>query len=1310
MASGGFPLPNQFNFAKPEEWPMWRKRWERYRVATKLNNKGEDIQVSTFIYSMGEKAEEILSSFQLGEDGEKVYTTIMQKFDGYFVKKHNVTYERARFNRRRQLEGETVDEFLTALHSLAEHCQFERQYDDFVRDIFVIGLKDESLTEVLLQDAELTLEKAMTSARAREAARKHKRDLKLLGKGEEAQLKEVSFVRKGKKKGHFKKREKKHEKPESRSQEQVCGRCGHSPAHARGDCPARDAKCNRCKKIGHYADVCRTKMVSEVDTVPRHAEIEQPVQQPREEEKDSFFLGAVDGPSSEVWLIALSVDSHPLEFKIDTGADVTVIPYQFYQEHIKKELTPTDQVLRGPSQHRLSAAGTFEALIAKDSTVIQETVYVVKNLRLPLLGRPAIEKLGILRRVDSLENDCAEIQEKYPRLFTGLGKLKEEYKIAMKDDAIPFALSTSRRVPIPLMPKVKAELERMERLKVITKVDEPTDWCSGMVLHPKPNGSLRICVDLTELNKWVKRERHILPSVEDSLAQLKDARVFSKLDANSGFWQIPLAEESVKLTTFITPYGRYCFNRLPFGITSAPEHFQKRMSRILEGLPGVICMMDDVMIFAATDQEHNDRLHKVLKRLEEAGLTLNEAKCSFGVKSVKFLGQIVGDGGTKPDPEKTSAILKMPAPTDTSGVRRLLGMVNQQAKYLPELAEKSKPLRDLLGSGSRWTWGHPQDKAFEEIKRDLTSAPVLAMYDPERETVLSADASSHGLGGVLRQKQSSGEFKVIAYASASLSDAEKRYAQIEKEALALAWAADKFRMYLLGMEEFTIETDHKPLIPLLGNKDLSDLPPRIQRFKMRLMRYKYKIIHVPGKEMICADALSRQPLPKGENDVEVEKELLQKETVAYCDFIVKSLPASETMLQRIRSLQGEDSVCSKVIEYASSSWPDMKELTGELRNYWHLRQQLNVIDGLLLRGTRIVIPPPLREEILSKLHEGHQGIEKGRQIAKQSVWWPGLSAQIEVTVKNCVTCAKAKGNPREPLIPTPFPAYPWQKVATDLFDWRDHKYLLLIDYYSRYVEIAELPSTVSATVINRMKSIFARHGIPDEVFSDNGPQYSSEIFAKFSERYGFVHTTSSPRYPQANGEAERAVQTVKALLNQSDDPYLALLAYRSTPLSNGYSPAELLMSRKIRSTVPMIPELRKPKIPDIFALQEVEERKRAHSKENYDKRHRVKELPTLQVGDRVWVTDQKVEGTVTMPAKGRPRSYWVKTASDEIRRNRRDLVSIRKRQSTEEDENEEETESDESDDERRYIILRHSDRPRKTKSGRVVRAPKKADV
>ena len=586
--------------------------------------------------------------------------------------------------------------------------------------------------------------------------------------------------------------------------------------------------------------------------------------------------------------------------------------------------------------------------------------------------------------------------------------MKTEYHISLKPDANPVCLFTPRKVPHPLLPKVKEELDRMVQQGVISPVTEPTSWCSGMVPVLKPNGSVRVCVDLVQLNQSVKREAHPMFSVDESLAKLGQSKIFSKLDANSGFWQMPLDQESRLLTTFITPYGRFCFNRVPFGICSAPEVYQRAMSNILEGIDGVICHVDDVLVHGTTQAEHDARLRAVLERLQKAGVTLNN-KCEFSKQSMKFLGHIIDETGIYPDPEKTEAVRNFPRPEKVKDLQRFMGLVNQMGKFIPDLASHNEPLRQLLKKENVWHWGQAQEQSFQRIKEELAAPRSLAHYNPKRPTILSTDASNLGLGAVLSQLQDDGSRRPVSYASRSLTETEKRYAVIEKEALAVTWACKS--------------------------------------------------------------------------------------------------------------------------------------------------------------------------------------------------------------------------------------------------------YLLVVDYYSRWVEVKRLHNQLAATVISALKEVFATHGIPDLVISDNGPQFACELFQQFATIYGFTHVTSSPRYPRANGEAERAVGTVKEILKKNEDPYLGLLSYRSTPLQNGLAPCELLMSRQLKTQLPALPKTLQPKlrINDLVKLKQKEEVYRTNQQRNHDQRHKAKEQSKLKTGEAVWIRDQDRMGKVLTPSRS-PRSYIVQTEKGTLRRNRAALV------------------------------------------------------
>ena len=404
------------------------------------------------------------------------------------------------------------------------------------------------------------------------------------------------------------------------------------------------------------------------------------------------------------------------------------------------QLQPTDKILLGPGKYRLNCLGKFNAKITSKNKSMIEEIYVVKDLSKPLLGKSACMSLNLLAKISEVEHSNSKESEykqqiisQYHKLFEGLGELEGEYEMKLKELPEPYALNVPRKVPFPLLDKTKQEIDRMLKNGVISKVEQPTEWCAPMVVTPKPNGDVRICVDLTKLNKSILREAYPLPTVEYTLGKLSGSKVFSKIDANSAFWQRKLSESSRLLTTFITPWGRFCFNRLPYGISTGSEQFQRCMNNILEGLEGVECEIDDLLVHGKSQNQHDLRLHAVLKRLEESNLTLNKSKCLFSVPSVRALGHVISAEGISPDPHKVKAIINIPQPKNVADVRSFMGMVNQFNKFTSNLATKSKPLRDLLCKDSVWYWGKSQNEAFNELKKCLTSAPILALYDPKKD-------------------------------------------------------------------------------------------------------------------------------------------------------------------------------------------------------------------------------------------------------------------------------------------------------------------------------------------------------------------------------------------------------------------------------------------------------------------------------------------------------------------------------------------------------------------------------------------------
>uniref|UniRef100_A0A674NW69 Gypsy retrotransposon integrase-like protein 1 n=1 Tax=Takifugu rubripes TaxID=31033 RepID=A0A674NW69_TAKRU len=673
---------------------------------------------------------------------------------------------------------------------------------------------------------------------------------------------------------------------------------------------------------------------------------------------------------------------------------------------------------------------------------------------------------------------------------------------------------------------------------------------------------------------------------------------------------------------------------------------------IFEHIPGVETMMDDIIVWGSTREEHDRRLRQVLDKTREVNLKLNKDKCEFGVKSLTFVGDVVSEEGVKPDPRKTSAINNMERPTNKDEVRRFLGMVTYLAKFVPQLSTQSAPLRSLLEQKNEWVWSHEQEQCFLKLKEILTQAPVLRFYDPEKSTRISADASQYGLGAVLLQQHEE-QWLPVAYASRALTSAESRYAQIEKELLASLYACERFHQYVYG-KMFEVETDHKPLVSIM-NKPLNDCPVRIQRMLIRLQKYDVHMIYTQGKYMYTADTLSRAVDRKEQPD---SKESI--EIQAYVDMVVTSLPVTEDKTLQIQRETIADETMTELKSAILKGWPDNKKnCPVKIQDYWNCRAELMVVDDIVMKGSKLVIPSSLRRLMLQKIHEGHLGEVKCKRRAREVMYWPRMNQDISQITASCELCRIYRPKQQaEPLMTHPVPHRPYYKVGTDLFDWDGKSYIVVTDYFSNFPEVGMLQSTSSKTVISYLKTVFARHGVPCELFSDNGPQFSSGEFAVFAKEWGFKHTTSSPTYPKSNGLAESSVKTVKNLLKKSqtnDSFQKSLLIYRSTPLQNGLSPAQMLMGRRIRSNLPVCEDLLTPK--GASRIRKSKEGQKEKQRQLHDRK--AKHLPMLKPGDNVRLRDCSTgtwQQTGQVQEEVAPRSYRVQVDSGLLlRRNRIDL-------------------------------------------------------
>ena len=615
-----------------------------------------------------------------------------------------------------------------------------------------------------------------------------------------------------------------------------------------------------------------------------------------------------------------------------------------------------------------------------------------------------------------------------------------------------------------------------------------------------------------------------------------------------------------------------------------------------------------------------------MERAQQKGVVFNEDKVQFKCKKVSFFGHTWTPQGIKPDNKKVSAIIDMKPPEDTKSLQSFLGLVNYLTRYSGHLATLSAPLRDLTKKDTTYSWGPEHDRAFTEVKKEVSSLGVLRYFDPHAETVIETDASLKGLGAVLLQ-----DGKPVCYTSKALTETEQRYSNIEREALGVIWGLERFHYFIYG-KSCTIHTDHKPR-KMIFKKKLSNCPAGLQRFVLRALKYDVTVKYVKGAEVPIADALSRvspQPAPP-------EGEFPQLDIHQ----ITKNLPASPIKLLQIRNETANDPTLSKLREVIHEGWPATREKCHKaLHNYWNFREELTIEDSLILKQERIVMPTTLRRGTLNTIHHGHLGQEKCLLRARSAVFWPGITKDVTNLVQNCATCQahQRKQQKQQILQPEP-PCYPWQILSSDLFEFKGNQYLLISDKYSNSPIIRKLTSTTSRAIINHLKSIFAEHGIPERLTTDNGPQYASQEFHDFMQTYGVEHVTSSPMYPQSNGSAERMVQTVENILKKCDeegeDPYLGLLSYRMTPVSSNLkSPAELLNNRKFRTTLPMS---KRVTVSDTTSKTKEELYQRQKLQAFYYNKTAGPTLQPFQPGQPINIYDHHTQrwerGTVVRPAK-----------------------------------------------------------------------------
>jgi transposase InsO family protein len=1227
----------------------FKHRFELWFDVCAHENKAKKRQVAILLYCAGKEISEAARHFTYDDPTQADdWKIVMTKIEAYCAPQQSEWYYRQQFQQVKW-DCSTFEDFLSQLRSKIAQCKYGNN-DDMLIEKIIAETRDKDLQLELLKEQHLTLATCIAIVKTHIAA---KQQLKTLDQSRkpnaESKISKVAQHQQGK------------------DIKLPCKFCPYEHVHKKEKCPAYGKQCTLCKKENHFASKCPEKQKKNYTDKQKSTEGKKPSARatrddgPEESEEDNTTgwlssVRALDHKQDDEVYASMTVNNKTVDFLVDSGATVQTIPEEYVHP---TQLIPEMKPVKTWTKEKVSIK--HKAFLDITNPVTGQTVRaefkVTPNNLTPLLSKRLSEQFGIISfnhnnfqrsKVNRATQPEGEVNNKQ------LGYLGTIH-LHLKPGAHPKILP-ARKVPHSLLEKAKQAITDLVDQGVLTKVQDPTDWVSQMVIVEKQDGSLRVCIDPSQLNKSLMREQMPMPTLDDILPHLKDARIFSKVDVKSAFHHIVLDEESSKLTTMATPFGRYRWLRLPFGLNVSSEVFQARLMQALEELPGIFIVADDIIVTGSgstqedAEHDHDKNLRKLYERCDQKNIILNKKKEIVKTKQLQFLGHRITPEGIKPDPDKISAIHQMPAPSDPSQVRSLLGMITYMAKFIPHLAELSTPLRLLTQKNVAFIWKEDHCEALTKIKDALTSDKALAYYDPTKELVLQADASQNALGAVILQ-----DGKPIEFASRAMTPTEKRYAQIEKECLSIVFGLERFNQYTYGRKTL-VQNDHKPLEVIL-KKPLSAAPKRLQTFMMRLNKYDYDINYLPGSEVVIADALSRNYLdvPNAE----------QADTVN----VLKYIEASDSRLKKIKEENKIDKQAQLLITTIQAGWPDAKKnISPELQPFFDVRDTLTVEDGIILKGERLFIPTNMRPEVKQLLHAAHLGKDSMMRRARDTVYWPGMNAEITQIAQSCDTCLKyAPGQQQQPLQPHHPGDGPWDKIAADIATFNKKNYLITVDYYSSFIEIDLLTSMTSTMIIQKLKSHFARYGVPRTLVSDNAQQFVSDDFENFCQKWHMQHSTSSPTRPEGNGKAESAVKQAKLLLKKTtednSDQYIALMEYRNTPQQSiGMSPAERLLGRPTRTLLPVITAALKPKPTDAEAVKEKIEHKQAIQKRSFDKH--AKKLAPLEEGMMVYV-DLKKQHSPQKWTKGKVvkkhsfNSYIVETDNgQQVRRNRIDIRTI----------------------------------------------------
>lgn len=1237
-------------------WEKWKRSLQIYLEAADITNSTK--KRATLLLLGGAGLQEIFYNLPgaSGEATEEVdkFDLAIRKLDEYFIPKQNKTFGRHIFRLIKQVEGETFDKFLIKLRDQAEKCKFDKPDEHIIDQIIERCVSSELRKKILTMGDKVTLDKVITEANTLEvvnhqlASYEHKENTKA-NEINAVTNKNISTKKWGRTRNES-------------NEERVlpkCGRCGRmSYGPHDSNCPAKDKKCHRCGKLGHFQRCCKTKSTQQKRKMDKNQEeYRNSYKKPRKEtginsleEEVQYIFNMNDDATIEC-----DIGGVKLKMLIDSGCQLNLISDKTW-EYLKSNKIICSKQIKEPNKTLLAygsktplyVMGSFEAVIKANGKVERTTIYVVENGSRDLLGKQTAMRLGVLKLGIRINQINHEPNKPFP-------KFKDVLVDIPINEGIKPVIQPYRKIPIPLEEKIDKKVQELLDLDIIEEVHEPSTWISPIVPILKDNNDIRICLDMRRANAAILKENHPLPCMEKLLPKIRKAQYFTKLDIKNAFHQVELHPNSRHLTTFITSRGLYRYKRLMFGIACAPELFQKILEKMLIKCEGIINFIDDILIWGSSEEEHDLRLSKVLEVLRENNVLLNEDKCTYKVTEVNFLGHVLTPVGVKPLPKYINSIQEFRVPKTIEELQSLLGLANYINKWMPKLATITEPLKKLLreklGKKARIEkyWTDKQQEAFERLKKKLTNIESLGYYDVKDKTHVIADASPVGLGAVLVQTDRNGP-RIIAYGNRTLTECERRYSQTEKEALALVWAVEHFNIFLFG-KDFELITDHKPLEFLFSPK--SKPCARVERWVLRLQAYRYNIKYKPGKSNI-ADPLSR--LCKDYDRIPVGNDYVHQ-------ILQLAIPQAVSVHDIIKSSESDIEITNVKKGIYNNQWDE------SVKNYKLFEDELCFYENVLLRGNKIVIPQTLRKQVLDAAHEGHPGIVAMKGRLRSKVWWPRIDTDVERLVRSCKGCTLVGlPNPPTAMKRRELPIEPWMDVAMDILGpLPNSDYLLVvIDYYSRYKEVKIIRTTTSTQIIKILKEIFSRLGYPVSITADNGRQFVSEEFKAFCRECNIKLFSTVPYWPQMNGEVERQNRDIikRLKINQTDKKdiketlYEYLMMYNSTPHSvTGKTPSELFFKRQNRDKIPMLKNINERE--DDSEVRDRDRLQKEKGKEYADRKRRAEDSEITE-GDKVYVKEMEKTNKLTLNFNPTPHVVEKSVGGDTTVRNEETGKSLRR--------------------------------------------------